>query len=165
MKLNLSETAIKNREKLFPGQKSFLQNTDPELAEVFDNFAFGEVFSYGNLDIKTRVMMILASTIGSQALSHYKIMFEAAINVGITPLELKEVLIQSVPYVGMSKAIDFINATNHLLESKGIKLPLECQSTTAPESRYEKGLHVQKEIFGAAIEKMYKESPPSQLHI
>lgn len=35
----VSETARKNHEKLFPGHVSTLAVTDPELIEVFDNFA------------------------------------------------------------------------------------------------------------------------------
>jgi 4-carboxymuconolactone decarboxylase len=42
---------------------------------------------------------------------------------------------------------------------------LERQSTTTLETRYEKGLAVQKSIFGDAIDRMYKESPENQLHI
>jgi hypothetical protein len=51
------------------------------------------------------------------------------------------------------------------LESRGIKLPLADQSTTSPETRYEKGLEVQKSIFGEMIDKMYEESPANQIHI
>ena len=164
-KANLTETAIRNHEELFPKHESTLQTTDPELIEVFDNFAFDEVISYGDLDTRTRVMMILASTIASQALSEYKVMFGAALNVGVTPIEIKEVLYQSVPYVGIAKVLDFIHATNEILQSRGVQLPLEGQSTTSPETRHEKGLEVQKEIFGETIDKMYNESPKNQLHI
>ena len=59
----ISETAQKNHEELFPNHKSTLKVTDPELIEVFDNFAFDEVLSYGNLDTRTRLMVILASLI------------------------------------------------------------------------------------------------------
>jgi 4-carboxymuconolactone decarboxylase len=52
-----------------------------------------------------------------------------------------------------------------VLQSNGIKLPLEDQSTTTPQTRYAKGLKVQKEIFGEMIDKMYDESPKNQLHI
>jgi 4-carboxymuconolactone decarboxylase len=109
--------------------------------------------------------MILASTIASQALSEYKVMLGAALNVGVTPIEIKEILYQSVPYVGIAKVLDFIHATNEILQSRGVQLPLEGQSTTSPETRYEKGLEVQKRIFGEMIEKMYNESPKNQLHI
>ena len=163
--MSITETAIKNHEELFPNYKSTVKGTDPELIEVFDNFAFDEVIGYGNLDTKTRVMMILASTIASQALSEYKVMLGGALNIGVTPVEVKEIVYQSVPYVGMAKVIDFIHATNDILVSRGIKLPLEGQSTTTPETRYEKGLKVQKEIFGETIDKMYEKSPKNQLHI
>jgi 4-carboxymuconolactone decarboxylase len=38
--MRISETACKNHDKLFPGHVSTLAVTDPELIEVFDNFAF-----------------------------------------------------------------------------------------------------------------------------
>jgi len=163
--MSISETANKNHEELFPNYKSTLKVTDPELIEVFDNFAFDEVISYGNLDTKTRLIVILASLIASQTLSEYKVMLGAALNVGVTPIEVKEIVYQSVPYVGIAKAFDFIHATNEILENRGVKLPLEGQSTTSPETRFENGLEVQKEIFGDIIDKMYEAAPENQIHI
>jgi 4-carboxymuconolactone decarboxylase len=163
--LRISETANRNHKELFPDHKSTLKVTDPELIEVFDNFAFDEVISYGNLDTKTRMMVILGSLIASQTLSEYKVMLGGALNVGVTPIEVKEIVYQSVPYVGIAKVFDFIHATNEILESRGIELPLEGQSTTSPETRFEKGLEVQKEIFGDIIDKMYEAAPENQTHI
>lgn len=163
--MKISETAIKNHEDLWPGYQSKAMLTDPGLIEVFDNWAFDEVTSYGNLDTKTRVMMILASTIASQALTEYEMYVNAALNIGLTPVEVKEILYQAVPYVGIAKVIDFIYHTNDIFIERGIKLPLENQSTTTPETRFEKGLAVQKVIFGDVIDSMYKTSPKNQLHI
>jgi 4-carboxymuconolactone decarboxylase len=109
--------------------------------------------------------MILGSTIACQAHGEYKMMVNAALNVGVTPVEVKEILYQSIPYVGIAKVVDFIYLTNEILAEHGIKLPLEGQSTTTPETRYEKGLEVQKAIFGEVIDKMYQDSPANQLHI
>ncbi|MEH2451007.1 carboxymuconolactone decarboxylase family protein [Nostoc sp.] len=142
-----------------------MKETDPELIEVFDNFAFEEVIALSKLDTKTRVMLILASMIGSQAVSEYRVMVGAALNVGVTPIEIKEILYQSVPYVGMAKAFDFIHATNEVMSSRGIQLPLEGQSTTNPKTRYDKGLAIQKAVFGETIDQMYERSPKDQLHI
>jgi 4-carboxymuconolactone decarboxylase len=163
--MSITETAIKNHEELWPDYKSRAMQTDPELIELFDNFAFDEVISYGNLDTKIRVMMILGSTIACQAQGEYKMMVNAALNVGVTPVEIKEILYQSVPYVGISKVVDFIYLTNEIFAERGITLPTEGQSTTTRENRYEKGLKVQKEIFGETIDKMYEKSPKNQLHI
>jgi 4-carboxymuconolactone decarboxylase len=161
----ISETARKNHEELFPDHESTLKVTDPELIEVFDNFAFDEVLSNGNLDTRTGLVVILGALIASQALREYRVMLGGALNVGVTPVEVKEIVYQAVPYLGIAKVFDFIHATNDILESRGIKLPLEGQSTTTPETRCEKGLALQKEIFGDAIDTMYQASPENQLHI
>jgi 4-carboxymuconolactone decarboxylase len=162
--IKLTDASIKNHNELWPEYKSRARQTDPELIEVFDNFAFDEVISHDNLDTNLRVMVIMASTIASQALSEYKMFVNAALNTGITPIEIKEVLYQSVPYVGIAKVIDFIYATNELLTERGIKLPLEEQSSTTRENRMEKGLELQKAIFGNVIDKMYEQSPGDLLH-
>jgi 4-carboxymuconolactone decarboxylase len=161
----ITETAQKNHEELFPNHESTLKLTDPELIGIFDNFAFDEVIAGSKFDTKTRTMLILAALIGSQAANEYKIMMGAALNVGVTPVQIKEILYQSVPYVGMARAYDFLRATNEVLGERGIEVPLAGQSTTTAESRYKEGLAVQKEIFGQTIDDMYQKSPKDQLHI
>ncbi len=161
----ISDTARKNHEELFPNNESTLKVTDPELVEVFDNFAFDEVLRHGNLETRTRLIVILGSLIASQALAEYRVMLGGALNVGVTPVEVKEIVYQSFPYVGIAKVFHFIHATNEILTGRGLQLPLEGQSTTTPETRFEKGLALQKEIFGDTIDKMYQSSPENQLHI
>jgi 4-carboxymuconolactone decarboxylase len=163
--VRISEAAHRNHEELFPNHQSTLKITDPELIEVFDNFAFDEVIAQSHLDTKTRVMMILASLIASQAASEYKVMAGAALNVGVTPVQIKEILYQAVPYVGMARAFEFLHATNEVLTQRDIPLPLEGQSTTSAETRYEKGLAAQKAVFGKLIDQLYERSPKDQLHI
>jgi len=164
--MSISKTAFKNHEELFPKRKSKLMETDPELIEVFDNFAFDEVLGYGKLDTRIRLMVILASMIACQAIAEYKVMLGGALNVGVTPVEVKEIVYQAVPYVGMAKVYDFIHATNEILESLDIKLPLEGQATIVPETRLEKGLALQKAMVGAErIDKMYADTPANQIHI
>ena len=133
--MSISAAAQRYHDELFPGHVSTLARTDPELIEVFDNFAFDEVVSHGSLDVRTRLMVQLASMIASQALREFRAMAGAALNVGVTPVELKEVVYQAVPYVGMAKVFDFIHATNEVLTERGIDLPLPGQSTSTPETR------------------------------
>jgi len=163
--VHLTDNAVKNHEDLFPNHESILQKTDLEFIMLFDNWAFDEVIHQSQLDTKIRVMLILASTIASQALGEYKVMVGAALNVGLTPIEIKEILYQTVPYIGVAKVFDFLHATNEVLQDNGVILPLEGQSTTTPRSRFEKGVAAQKEIFGEAIERMREQSPEDQLHI
>src|SRR2546427_7748406 len=139
----ISESAQKNHDQLFPGHVSTLKVTDPELIEIFDNFAFDETLAHGSLDTRTRLMVQLAALIGGQGLSEYRVMLGAALANGVTPVEAKEIVYQAVPYAGMGKAFDFIHATNEILTERGVQLPLEGQATTSPVTRAEKGRAVQ----------------------
>jgi 4-carboxymuconolactone decarboxylase len=139
--------------------------TDPELIEVFDNWAFDEVLREGSLETRTRLMVQLAALIASQAVGEYRVMLGGALNVGVRPIEVKEIVYQAVPYVGMAKVFDFLHITNEVLRSRGIELPLPGQSTTTPELRFERGLEVQKRILGERIDQMYAQSPKDELHI
>lgn len=164
-KINLTEAAIRNHEELWPDYISKAKETDPELIQIFDNWAFDEVIGKSNLDIKTRVMVIMASNIACQPMNENRMFVNAALNVGITPVEIKEILYQAVPYVGIAKVIDFIYTTNEVFNERNIALPLEGQSTTTKENRLEKGLALQKDIFGEMIDKLYEQSPKNQYHI
>jgi 4-carboxymuconolactone decarboxylase len=161
-----NEQTIKHHEQLFPNHTSTLAVTDPELIETFDNFAFDEVLRESKLDIKTRLMVQLAAIIACQALTEYKVMAGAALNIGVTPVEIKEIMYQAVPYVGIAKVIDFLHATNDVLKERGVELPLRPQSTTTSQNRMEKGLAVQKETIGSdVVEKLYANSAQDQIHI
>ena len=92
-------------------------------------------------------------------------MLGAALTAGLTPVEVKEIVYQAVPYVGMAKVFDFIHATNEVLTERGIELPLPGQSTTTPADRAEKGLAVQKAIVGAdVIDAMHASAADDEIH-
>jgi 4-carboxymuconolactone decarboxylase len=109
--------------------------------------------------------VILSSLIASKTLTEYKVMLGGALNLGVTPAEVKEIVYQAVPYCGIATVLDFLLATNEALASRGVELPLEGQSTTTPQTRQERGLALQKSIFGEMIDKLYRDSPPGQVHI
>jgi 4-carboxymuconolactone decarboxylase len=93
-------------------------------------------------------------------------MLGAALTVGVTPIEIKEIVYQAVPYVGMAKVFDFIHATNEMLTERDVALPLTGQSTTTPETRAEQGLAVQQQIVGSdVVEKLYATAHADQQHI
>ena len=162
----ITPDAQKNHDELFPGHVSTLTGTDPELIDYFDDFAFDEVLAEGTLPPRTRLMVQLAAMIAAQALSEYRVLVGAALTIGVTPIEVKEIVYQAVPYVGMAKVFDFLHATNDVLAERGVELPLPAQSTTTTETRAELGLAVQKRIIGAdAVDQMYANAPADQAHI
>ena len=91
----MSRTALRNFDALLPACKSELEQSDPELAEIVGNFAFDEVLRYGELDERTRRMTLLASAIALQAEGVYRSLLDAALDGGVTPVEVKEILYQA----------------------------------------------------------------------
>jgi 4-carboxymuconolactone decarboxylase len=163
--MTISDTAKRNHDELFAGHPSTLAATDPEFIEVFDNFAFDKVLRDTSLDVRTRLMVQLASIIVSQALDEYRAMLGAALTAGVTPIEAKEIVYQAVPYVGLAKVFDFLHATNDLLNERGVELPLPGQSTTTPETRSAKGMAMQKRIVGDdQVDAMYAAASDDEKH-
>ena len=162
---NITQTAQKYHELLWPAYQSKAKASDPDLVQIFDNFAFDEVINHDSMDIKTRILVIIASTMGSQSITEFKMFVNAALNVAISAIEIREVVYQAVPYIGISKVIDFIYVTNEIFKERNISLPLVSQSTTTHATRMEKGLEKQKEIIGDRINEMYRNSPADLMHI
>ncbi len=161
----ITDAAQRHHDELFPDHVSALKVTDPELIEIFDNWAFDEVMDAADMDVRLRLMVQLAALIACQAVNEYRVMLGGALNVGVTPIEAKEILYQALPYVGMARLFDFLHATNEVLQARGVALPLPAQSTTTAQTRFEQGLAAQKRIFGDHIDAMYAKSPTDQMHI
>ena len=161
--MEITKKAMENYKKLFENRE--FGKDDEELKEIILNFALDEAQAQDNLDEKTRQMIILAATIATQTPKRYDIFVNSALNVGVTPVEIKEILYQSVPYVGILKVLDLLEPTNRIFKERGIELPLEKQGTTTLENRFDKGLEVQKSIFGDVIDRNYESSPKNQVHI
>lgn len=161
----VTEFAKKYHDKMFPEQQSSLKETDPEFAERFDNFAFDEVVRQDDLDDKTRFMAILATLVGCQGSDEFRVMLPAALNFGVQPEEVKEMVYQAVAYLGIGRVLPFLKITNEVLKEQGIALPLPSQATTTTENRREAGTQAQVDIFGEHMRDFWKSGPEESRHI
>lgn len=126
----ISDFSKQYHEKMFPNYVSNFLETDPEFIERFDNFAFDEVVNMPNIggkNVDGRIchMAILATLLGCQGIDEFKAMLPAAMNFGVTPVEIKEITYQAVAYLGIGRVFPFLKAVNEALEEKGVSLPLE----------------------------------------
>lgn len=163
--MSISENAKKYHEKMFPNHASSLLETDPEFIELFDNFAFDEVVNSDDLDGKTRFIAILAALLGCQGSDEFRAMLPAAMNFGVTPVEIKEIVYQAVAYLGIGRVFPFLKITNEVLTEQGVKLPLPPQSTVNAENRREAGTQAQVDIFGENMRDFWKSGPEESRHI
>ena len=133
--------------------------TDPEFMERFEHFAFEEVVNEEGqmLEPGTRYMAILASLIGCQGVGAYRVMLPRALDAGLSPIAVKEIVYQSVDYVGMGRTWPFLEATNRIMEERGIPLPLPDQAAATLENRLEKGIQAQVDIFGSHMKEAWKQ--------
>ena len=99
----ITEFSKNYHEKMFPKYHSAFLETDPEFIERFDNFAFDEVVNSDDLDDKTRFIAILATLLGCQGVDEFSIMLGAAINFGVTPVEIREIVYQATAYLGIGR--------------------------------------------------------------
>ncbi|WP_321994860.1 carboxymuconolactone decarboxylase family protein [Clostridium butyricum] len=138
------KSSEKIQKQLWGDKNSELMTSDSELYEIMKRFIYGEVWQHGNLEPKIRELIIIAVNITNNNMEQCAEHVEAALNIGISPVEIKETLYQCAPYVGFSKVQNAIVVTNQIFEEKGVKLPLENQSTTTENNRIAKGIEVQK---------------------
>lgn len=139
--------------------------TDPDFQDILSHFIFGEVFYQGNLDDKMRELITLVVLATNQTLPQLNAHVHAALNVGLTSVEIKEAVYQCAPYIGFPKTLNAINEVNEVFKAKNIALPIESQKTVDEENRFDKGLAVQVRIFGDVIKKMQESAPSNQKHI
>ncbi len=161
----ISDSAKAYHEKMFPGYESDFLRTDPEFIERFDNFAFDEVVNHDDLDDRTRFMAILATLLGCQGIDEFRAMLPAALNFGVTPVEIKEIVYQAVAYLGIGRVLPFLKATNEVLAAQGVELPLPGQATTTTENRREAGTQAQVDIFGERMRDFWRSGAEESRHI
>jgi 4-carboxymuconolactone decarboxylase len=167
----ITAAAKSNHDQLFGDRVSTLAQTDPELIEYFDNFAFDEVYADAarlddTFDRHTQVMVQLAAVRAAGGLAEFRVMAAAALaNAGLSPVELKEIVYQSVAYVGMARAYDYLHAANEVLTDAGVTLPLPGQSASTPQTRFDYRKSVQGRVVGDdAVAARLTDSPADEVH-
>lgn len=155
----------KNNEKWFKGA-AFEGAMDPEFTDIARGFLCGDVLSRGCLTDRQRALVTLTALTTCQTLDNMAAYTEAALGAGATPEEIKETLYQCTPYIGMERVWAALKEVNKAFQTAGIKEPCRKQGTVTEETRFEKGLAVQQEIFGADnINKMRDAAPEELKHI
>ena len=98
-----------------------LKDVAPDLARYVIEFGFGDVYSRPGLDLRTRE---LATVAGLAALGHaqpqLKVHVNGALNVGCTPAEVVEVIIQMALYAGFPAAVNAAFTAKQVFAERGL---------------------------------------------
>lgn len=148
------------------GKVSQEMGEDPELTAIFKRFAYGDIVRQTpKLTEKQRQLLSLAALTTRENYKMLETHVEMALNVGATPLEVRETLYQLAPYIGFGNVYEALNHANSVFTRRGIQLPLADQGTVTDETRVKKGSEIQLGIYGDFIRNNRKNSPDDQMHI
>lgn len=145
--------------ELFGGEPAKNEGTDPEFMRILQRFIFGEVCFTGSLDNRLRELITVTVLCVNQTLPQLKAHVGACLNVGLSPLEIRETVYQCAPFIGFPKTLNAIAAMNETFVARGIALPIESAETVGEETRYEEGLKLQEPIYGKEIADRYSWLP------
>ena len=135
-------------ERLVGPRDPSIPEEDPELMTILRRLIFGEVFHTGDLDDQTRELMTVVVLTTNQMLSQLAAHTSAALNVGVTPVEVREAVYQCAPFIGFPATLNAMATVNDVFRDRGIELPLPSQATVGEDDRYDQGRAIQFPIYG-----------------
>jgi 4-carboxymuconolactone decarboxylase len=154
-----TEKADQKYEELFGTKRNPSGSNDPELMSILQELVFGETFYIGNLDDQTRELITIVVLTTEQTLPQLRAHTQAALNIGVSPIQIREVIYQLAPFIGYPKVLNAMEVVNQVFESKGIKLPLEDRGTVEEGQRFEKGKEKQFPLYGEQMKEYMSDLP------
>lgn len=103
-----------------------------DVGELACQFAFASVWGRPGLERKHRSLVVMAVLIAQRQPSELKNHVRIALNNGLTPREIEEALIQTLPYVGFPAVASAMTVIIEVLRERGID--------TSSRTSEEKGL-------------------------
>jgi len=103
-------------DKLAHFVKSGVAEVAPDFARMVIEFAFGDIYSRGALDLRSRELIAIAALATSgNAAPQLRVHVESAASAGITKPEIVEVLMQIALYAGFPAALNALADCHDLL--------------------------------------------------
>lgn len=91
-----------------------------DFEELVTSYCFGGVWGRDNLPRATRSMLTVAMLVALGRAHETKVHITGAINNGVTPDEIREIMIQAMPYCGIPLALDGLRNAKAVLEDLGV---------------------------------------------
>jgi len=89
-----------------------------EFQDLITRYAWGEIWSRPGLSRQMRSMLTLAMMVALNRQEEFRMHAKAALNNGVTPEQIKEVLLQTAIYCGVPAANNAFHIANEVIGSK-----------------------------------------------
>jgi len=118
----------------------------PDLARYLIEYSFGEIYAREGLDNKTKEQAVVAAlTAMGTAAPQLKVHIHAALHVGCTPEEIREIIIQMAGYAGFPATLNAMGTLMEVLSETGQTLSKESVHAGST-GRYERGKELLAQI-------------------
>lgn len=98
-----------------------LKDIAPDLGRYIIEYPFGDIYSRDGLDLKSReIATVAALTAMGNAEPQLKVHIHGALNVGCSPEEIVEIIIQMSVYAGFPAALNAAAAAQSVFSDRGI---------------------------------------------
>ena len=101
-----------------------LEDIAPDLSRFVVEFPYSEIYTREEVDLKTRELCTVAALTAIGTIPQLKDHINAALNVGNTPSEIIEIIMQMSAYAGFPKAINGVLAAKEVFYKKEL-LPIK----------------------------------------
>ena len=101
-----------------------LEDIAPDLSRFVVEFPYSEIYTREGVDLKTREICTVAALTVLGTIPQLKDHINAALNVGNTPVEIVEIIMQMSAYCGFPKAINAVVAAKEVFAEREL-LPIE----------------------------------------
>jgi 4-carboxymuconolactone decarboxylase len=89
-----------------------------EFQDLITRYAWGEIWSRPGLSRQMRSMLTLAMMVALNRQEEFRMHVKAAVNNGVTPEQIKEVLLQTAIYCGVPAANNAFHIANEVISAK-----------------------------------------------
>jgi 3-oxoadipate enol-lactonase/4-carboxymuconolactone decarboxylase len=90
-----------------------------EFQDLLTRHAWGEIWARERLDRKTRSLVTIAMLVGLGRFEELKLHVRGALNNGLEPEDIKEVLLQAAVYCGVPAGVSAFQAAGEVLAEEG----------------------------------------------
>ncbi|QZY50649.1 carboxymuconolactone decarboxylase family protein [Leucobacter tenebrionis] len=121
----LYEVGLNQRRTMFgpegaEGQVEHTTDLNDKLQDFVTRYCFGDIWQREGLTYAERSRVTFAMLIAQGKSHELRVHARGALENGVTPLELREVVIHSILYCGIPAAVEGLRAVEEILAERGI---------------------------------------------
>lgn len=130
----LYATGLDQRRAMFgpEGAEDQVEHTDDlndKLQDYVTRYCFGDIWQRPGLDLQDRSKITLAMLIATGKGHEIRVHLRGALANGLTPLQLRELVVHSLLYCGIPAAVEGMRALTEVLEEQGIPTDLDGEAS------------------------------------